>query len=219
MRIHAIQYARSALPESMVLFGGNADKHLPISFLLYVIETQQRRILIDAGCDSLPGFEMKDFVSPAVALTAYGIDPAEITDVIITHAHHDHIEGLRHFPHAQIHIQADEYRKGLAYIPENANRNIFENEAVVAERILVERIGGHTIGSSIAKVQIGDIQYIFGGDECYLPICLEQNILTGASHNPKASRGFIDRFCRPGYRILLSHDSQIQTGIIISERI
>ena len=214
MKIHAIEYARSNLPESMVLSGGDADQQLEISFLLYVVETESRKILIDAGCDSLPGFEMRSFISPAKALFDYGISPESITDVIITHAHHDHIDGLRHFPHSQIHIQANEYRNGLAYIPKNAILSIFDEETVVAEKIFVERIGGHTAGSCIAKVQLGDTQYIFGGDECYLPICLEKNIPTGASHDSSASMSFIQRFSRPGYRVLLTHDTQIQTGII-----
>ncbi|MBO5323116.1 MAG: MBL fold metallo-hydrolase [Oscillospiraceae bacterium] len=215
MRIHAIEYAQSRLPESMVLAGGNSNKQLDISFLLYVVEIEHRRILIDAGCDSLPGFEMKNFISPAKALSDYGILPEQITDVIITHAHHDHIDGLHHFPQARIHIQSDEYLKGAHYIPITARVHIFEESCVVAKHIQILHIGGHTSGSCIAKVQVGNMQYIFGGDECYLPICLEQNIPTGASHDPDASKAFIDRFCRPGYRVLLTHDTQIHTGIII----
>lgn len=215
MRIHAIEFARSSLPESMVLTGGSEDTKMDISFLLYVVETGDRKILIDAGCDTLPGFEMRNFVSPAKALLDYGITPASITDVIITHAHHDHIDGLRHFPQARVHIQSDEYHKGAHYIPITARIHIFEEGSIVAKSIRILRIGGHTKGSCIAQVRVGDTQYIFGGDECYLPICLEQNIPTGASHNPIASKAFIERFCKPGYRVLLTHDTKIQTGIII----
>ena len=218
MRIHAIRYANSSLPESMVFAGGHPSKRLPIAFLLYVIETETKRILIDAGCESLPGFVLRNFVSPATALTDYGILPEQITDVIVTHAHHDHIDGLRHFPNAVIHIQKDELIRGRSYIPENAKLHSFEQSCTVADFIEVERVGGHTAGSSIAKIRIGDTRYIFGGDECYLPVCLQRGIYTGASHDPNASKAFIQRFCGPGYRVLLTHDTQINTGII-SERI
>ena len=215
MKIHAIQYACSSLPESMILSGGNKDRQIPISFILYVVETEHRRILIDPGCDSLPGFEMHNLVSPPIALSDYGIAPREITDVIITHAHHDHIDGLRHFPHAQIYIQTDEYQKGKQYIPHAARVHTFDDRTLVANCVEMEKVGGHTAGSCIAKVDIGEAQYIFGGDACYLPICLAQRIPTGASHNPADSQAFIDRFSRPGYRVLLTHDTDIQTGIII----
>lgn len=218
MRIHAIRYADSCLPESMVLSGGDSDKRLAIAFLLYVVETQDRKVLIDAGCDSLPGFEMHNFMSPAKALSDYGMPPEQITDVIITHAHHDHIDGLRHFPYANIYIQKDEYQKGLVYIPKTASIKTFGEYCVVANCIEVERIGGHTAGSCIAKIQIDDTQYIFGGDECYLPICLEQKIPTGASHDSSASKKFIQQYCKPGYRVLLTHDTQIQTGIITERK-
>lgn len=218
MTIHAISYARSTLPESMVLAGGDPEQKCSITFLLYVIDTADRCVLIDAGCDTLPGFQMEDFVSPAKALKAYGIEPDRITDVIVTHAHHDHIDGLRHFSGANVYIQAEEYRKGRKYIPDHARVHVFEEECVVADRIRVKRVGGHSVGSSIALVQVADVQYVFGGDECYLPVCLEKGIPTGASHDPKMSQWFVTHFAAPGYRVLLSHDPKIKTGMIISER-
>lgn len=202
----------------MVLTGGDPERKCPIVFLLYVIETGNRRVLIDAGCDTLPGFQMEELVSPAKALKEYGIDPKSITDVIITHAHHDHIDGLRHFAHADVYIQAEEYSKGMKYIPENTRVHTFEQDCVVADCIRVKRVGGHSIGSSIALVQWEDVQYVFGGDECYLPVCLEKGISTGASHDPQASRWFVAHFADTRYRVLLSHDPKIKTGIIISER-
>lgn len=219
MTIHAIPYAQSTLPESMVLSGGSEETRLDISFVLYVVEIGSRTILIDAGCDSLPGFVLTNFKSPAQALADYGIAPEKITDVIITHAHYDHIDGLHHFPQARIHIQKEEYQKGLAFIPTCARVHTFQDRSTVANRLQIQRIGGHTAGSCIVQVKLGDTTFIFGGDECYLPICLERQIPTGATHNPQASLAFIKRFRKPGYRVLLTHDTQIQTGIIISERI
>jgi len=218
MKIHGISYARSTLPENMVLAGGDPEKKCDIVFLLYVIDTGHRRVLIDAGCDTLPDFEMEDFVSSAKALENYGIAPAQITDVIITHAHHDHIDGLRHFAHADVYIQQEEYTRGKKYIPEAARVHTFDKETVVAECVRVLRVGGHSVGSSIALVTAGDTRYVFGGDECYLPVCLETGIPTGASRDPEASCWFVSHFADPDYRVLLSHDPKIKTGILYSER-
>lgn len=215
MKIHAIKFARSTLPESMVLAGGDPGKSLEISFLLYVLELPHRKILIDAGCDSLPGFDMRNHISPATALRNYGIDPETITDVIITHAHHDHIDGLRHFPMVRVYIQAAEFGKGISYIPDDAVVITFRDRCSIADGIEVRHIGGHTIGSSIIKVTTEKETYIFGGDECYLPICVEKNIPTGTSHNPKASADFLQEIRTCGCRLLLTHDTKISTGIII----
>lgn len=218
MRIHAIEFAHSTLPESMVLAGGAEDTKYAISFLLYLIETDTRRILIDAGCDSLPGFEMKDFVSPKQALQDYGVDPGSITDIIVTHAHHDHIDGLRHFPKARIHIQAEEYQKGQRYIPQDATICLFDTHHSIDDAVQILKIGGHSRGSSIALVRFDEMTYVFAGDECYLPLCLEQKIPTGATHNSDASAAFVKEYSKPGYRVLLTHDTNMKTGIIISER-
>lgn len=218
MKIHAITYGRSVMPQSMVIAGGDPYTYLPIGLILYVIELENRWILIDAGCDTLPGFDLQDHVSPAQALRNYGIEPNQITDVIITHAHHDHVDGVRYFPRSRIYMQVEEYRKGKRYIPENAEVHTFTEECIVADCIHVTRVGGHSAGSSIATVQAGEVQYVFGADECYLPICLEKNIPTGVSSNPQASRWFVSHFSDARYRVLLSHDPKVKTGIIFSER-
>lgn len=215
MKIHAIEFARSSLPESMVLAGGAADRHLKITFLLYVIEMADRKILIDAGCDDLPGFDMRDFIRPDDALRNYGIAPETITDVIITHAHHDHIDGLRHFPKVRVYIQATEFAKGLSYIPDDAVVITFRDRYKLADGITIQCIGGHTAGSSIVLVKNGDKQYIFGGDEIYHPICLKTNIPTGTSHNPKNSADFLQIVRNCNAQLLLTHDPNISSGIII----
>lgn len=50
--ITAIRYGESVLAESMVFKGGAGDKYLPISFTIYLIRTDTRLILVDAGCDT-----------------------------------------------------------------------------------------------------------------------------------------------------------------------
>ena len=63
--VHRIKYAESVLPESMVFDGGSKDKNIPISFVVYLIKSSDKNILVDAGCDTLPSFDMKKIYSPA----------------------------------------------------------------------------------------------------------------------------------------------------------
>ena len=96
LSVTALKYAESTLAERYIFPGGASDKRLPISFTIYLIKTDKHMILVDAGCDTMPGFEMKNFCGPVAALKRQGIMPEDITDVIITHSHHDHIEAVCH---------------------------------------------------------------------------------------------------------------------------
>ena len=187
--LYALKYGESTLAESLVFLGGNADVKLPISFIVYFIETDDRRILVDAGCDTMPGFEMEHFVSPCVPLAQVGYSPEDITDVIVTHAHHDHIEAVKHFKNAVVHIQAREYessQKKHKYIPQGFAVNIFEDEAEI-DGVRVKRISGHSKGSCIVELLCGGKNYVISGDECYSRKCLTHKIPTGSSFDPEKS--------------------------------
>jgi len=75
-----------------------------------------RRVLFDTGYAAPPwragltGFLYRVLVPPRISreltasaqLAAAGIDPASVTDVIVSHLHPDHIGGLRDFPGARV---------------------------------------------------------------------------------------------------------------------
>lgn len=183
----------------------------PIKLVIYAILVGKRIVLVDAGCDTLPGLPLLAFVPPAEALEKAGIAPDKVTDVIITHAHHDHIDGLRHFPNAEVYIQEDEYRQGRKYIPERNRVRTFSECCLVAGCLTVRRIGGHSVGSCIVKLDQNGKKYVFCGDECYLRASLEGRMPVGGLH-PEISRAFVRTYGGPEYRVLLSHDPEVETG-------
>lgn len=213
--IHAVIYGETVLPESMVFLNGSEKMKYPIVLAVFHIRYGEKQILIDAGCDTMPGFEVKNFESPADALRRIQISPEEITDVIITHAHHDHIDGVRHFPNACIHIQKDEYEDGKKYIPEQFRVETFQNRCVVGECVTVEKVGGHSKGSCIARLTKDGVCYVFCGDECYLRLCLERQIPTGVSYCPENSQKFVETYGCKDYRTILSHDPELRDGQIL----
>ena len=105
IEIIPINYGKSVLPESMIFENGAENKLHPIIFRIYLLKTENRLILVDAGCETMPDFDMRDFIGPINALKNIGITPDEITDVIITHAHHDHIECAKYFKNAVIYTK------------------------------------------------------------------------------------------------------------------
>ena len=148
-----IQYAESTLPESWIFNGGETEKKVPIIFSIFLICTEQKKILVDAGCETMPGFEMKNFKTPMIALKEKGIDITDITDVIITHAHHDHIECVKYFKNAVVHIQEEEYSNGRQYLSENPFVCTFRDETVIDDCLKIVKIGGHSRGSSVVECE------------------------------------------------------------------
>ena len=206
IEIIPINYGKSVLPESMIFQNGAENKFRPIIFRVYLIRTENRLILVDAGCETMPGFDMRDFIGTVKALNNIGISPEEITDLIITHAHHDHIECAKYFKNAVIYIQKDEYEAGKGYLTENLNIRTFEKEMQICDGIKAVKIGGHSKGSSIVEITDADKKYIIAGDECYMRECLAKQIPTGSSYNPEKSRSFIKKYGVEEYTVLLCHE-------------
>lgn len=206
LEIIPIKYGESVLAESMIFQNGAEDKFHPIEFMIYLIKTENRMILVDAGCETMPGFEMKNFIGSIKALEKTDITPEDITDVIITHAHHDHIECVKYFKNAVIYIQRDEYKSGKNYFAEGMNIELFNEELQVCRNVKIVKIGGHSKGSCVVEVNFGERCYVIVGDECYLRKCIEEKIPTGASYNRKNSKRFIEKYSSNKYTVLLCHD-------------
>lgn len=206
LEIIPIEYGRSVLSESMIFQGGAEKKFRPIVFMIYLIKTENRFILVDAGCETMPGFDMRDFIGPLKALEKLDVKPEDITDVVITHAHHDHIECVKYFKNAVIYIQRDEYESGKSYFYKDMDIRLFDEKAEIYPNVKAVKIGGHSIGSCIVEITDEGEKYIIAGDECYLRECLDSQIPTGCSYCPQKSREFIEKYSCGEYTVLLCHD-------------
>src|SRR5688572_26497858 len=163
------------------------DKFLPPDVLdwalnVVVVRSGDRTILVDAGLGLDPDLHLPRAGQLIKRLEAAGIDLAEVTDVVITHMHMDHIGGLlvdgvkeRLRPDLQIHIAASEvaFWKSpdftLTNMPQGfpdalratAKRfwaeysgyvRTFEEQYEVAPGVVVRRTGGHTPGHSVVRL-------------------------------------------------------------------
>ena len=207
MHIIRITYGETVLPESMVVPGGDRNKQLPIILSVFLVQDGTRNILVDAGCEDLPGFELKNFRSAVAELKSQGIEPEQITDVIITHVHHDHVQCVKYFPHARVWVQEQEYARGRSYFENNPYIVTFREETTVAEGIRAVKIGGHTTGSCVVECEKAGKTYVLCGDECYCRYNLECRIPTPSSKFPENSKAFIEKYTQAGYDCLLCHEA------------
>jgi glyoxylase-like metal-dependent hydrolase (beta-lactamase superfamily II) len=111
--------------------------------------------------------------SPAEALRLLDMDPAQVTEVILTHLHYDHAGNLDQFPRARFHLQDREmtYATGrcMGHPPlrapfdlENvlemvrhvfAGRAVFhDGDAEIRPGLFLYRVGGHSAGLQILRV-------------------------------------------------------------------
>jgi glyoxylase-like metal-dependent hydrolase (beta-lactamase superfamily II) len=158
-----------------------------------VVRSGGRAVLIDSGI----GTEFTQAAGLlAKRLTAAGIDPASLTDVVVTHLHVDHVGGLlagelrgRLRPNVPIHLAAAEVEfwrtpdfsrntfGGITDVLKSAEERFldvyhsqlktFESEYEVAPGVVVHRTGGHTPGHSVVRLASGRDRLTFLGDAVF----------------------------------------------------
>jgi glyoxylase-like metal-dependent hydrolase (beta-lactamase superfamily II) len=112
--IEAIRYASlPRFPVSALVIGAPESEKMEIAMVVWLIRGGGHNILFDTGFHReswLKTFPMVDFVRPDEVVRAAGVKPEEITDIVISHAHWDHMGGIDLFPKAVVWIQKEEYR-------------------------------------------------------------------------------------------------------------
>lgn len=71
-----------------------------------------RNVLVDAGFhrdDFVRRWKPTGFMPPSEAVARAGVSADAITDVIVSHVHWDHLNGIDLFPKARVWIQKDEF--------------------------------------------------------------------------------------------------------------
>jgi glyoxylase-like metal-dependent hydrolase (beta-lactamase superfamily II) len=112
--IEAIRYADSpgdSVADLMV--GAPKDEKIDTVYALWLIRGGGRNILFDSGFHRQRWFKdwtIKDYLRPDAAVRLAGVKPEEVTDVVISHAHWDHMGGIDLFPKANVWIQKEEFR-------------------------------------------------------------------------------------------------------------
>ena len=112
--IEAIRYSTSPdVPVAELVVNGPKDQKVDIAMVVWLIRGGGHTILFDSGFHRdtfTKEFPMKDYLRPDEAVKTAGVKPEDVTDIVISHAHWDHMGGIDLFPKATVWIQRDEYR-------------------------------------------------------------------------------------------------------------
>ena len=199
--IQAIRYASSPdVPVSELVVGGPKDQKVDIAMVVWLLRGGGHTILFDSGFHRdtfLKYFTMKDYLRPDEAVKLAGVQPGEVTDIVISHAHWDHMGGIDLFPKATVWIQKDEYRYYTmeAWQPGGQHGGIDPEDVKELVRLNTEGrvrlVDGdnaemfpgiraytgsrHTYASQYLRVD-GSPPFVLASDNCYLYLNLSSHL-------------------------------------------
>jgi glyoxylase-like metal-dependent hydrolase (beta-lactamase superfamily II) len=191
--IQAIRYASSPnVPVSELVIGAPKDEKIEIAMVIWLIRGGGHTIVFDSGFHRdtfIKDFPLKDYLRPDEAVRLAGVKPEEVTDIVISHAHWDHMGGIDLFPKANVWIQKEEYRyytmdawqpggQHGGIEPEDAKQLVqlnTEGRIRLVDGDNVEIFPGiraytgarHTYASQYLRVE-GNPNFVLASDNCYL---------------------------------------------------
>ena len=209
--VHVIEFARSKdQPVASLVHGAHGEGVVDLPFSFILARGADKIVLVDTGFMREDGgeamavkFGIPHWISPLRMLAAMDVAPEAVTDIVISHAHFDHMGSIAKFPNARLHMQKREMLSWIEAMalppqfgflteiinPENL-RTAFD--ASVEHRLnLVEgdvdnllpglhvRLGeGHTLGQQFVVIDAPKGKLVISGDCIYA----RRNIC-GHNHN------------------------------------
>ena len=192
LRLIAMKYCESETTEASAFFGGSEEIKIPTSFMFYLIISGERKILVDVGCEDMCGWPAYHYIKPVDLLRKYGVQPEDITDVILTHSHFDHAGPIDYYANAEFYIQTQEYVEtdgDQKFAGKTVH--LFEDEYLLCGRFLIKRIGGHSNNSCVVFFENNSVPYVLAGDEIYNQNNIDKQIPMGNAVNIVRNRDFI----------------------------
>lgn len=166
--VSAVRYATiREFPVAALVAGADTTRKLDIAMMVWLLRGNGRTVLVDAGFHHekfVSQWKPADFVTPAEAVAEAGVKPGSVTDIIISHIHWDHADGIDLFPNARIWIQKAEFEH---YVGPNG-------EPLDAPTITPE-----VAGVLAAMARAGKVNLVDGDDKEIIPGI---RVYTGGKH-------------------------------------
>jgi glyoxylase-like metal-dependent hydrolase (beta-lactamase superfamily II) len=244
-KVYAIRFASMAHPTAISMWAdkGPDKDSVKIDFSIWLIRGDNgKNVLVDAGFQNDIGeakeFEVVNFVRPDSVLAKLGLKAVDITDIVLSHPHWDHIDGVGLFPNAHVWIQKEDYNYfvGAAWASDSTSGGFDKRDVLtmvelnMAGKVTLvdgdnkEIIPGitvftgsrHTFNSQYVLVRSGDKKIIIASDNIWIYYSLEHMVpaSVGGTLDPA---GYVRSMARmktlassPKY-IIPGHDAKVYT--------
>jgi glyoxylase-like metal-dependent hydrolase (beta-lactamase superfamily II) len=190
--VSAIRFGTiDSYPIRSLVAGGDRTRNTALVMTVWLIRGDGRNVLVDAGFyrDRLvQRWRPSVFMKPSEAVAAAGVPADQVTDIIVSHVHWDHMDGLDLFPKARVWIQREEYEYYVSADGKPAHSGIeAEDAAMLAQIKAAGRVmlvdgdakeimpgitvytgGKHTFASQFAGVNTRVGTVVLASDNMYL---------------------------------------------------
>jgi len=147
-------------------------------------------------------FKVKENEEIGFQLNKIGIEPDKIENIIMTHLHLDHTDGLSHFKNSTVFVNRTEWEKPYGQLrklfpiwlkPElvDLNDNIFGFKGkflTQTKDLMAIHTPGHTYGHTSFLMKTDEHFILFAGDVCYYENQILENKLSGANVDMEQAR-------------------------------
>jgi len=211
------------------------DRELAMDYFVWVARNADRTVLIDCGFNERSGARRhRTMLCPPVeALRRIGVDATEVGQLIVTHAHYDHIGNLLSFPAARVVVTDREFafwtsplsRKPLfmtsaeeadidvlRQLAEASRVDFVSGQARVAPGIEVVEIGGHTPGQLAVIIGTARGETVIASDALhYYEEMTQDRPFAHVTDVPAMYAGFgwLREQAAAGREIVAGHDPQV----------
>lgn len=214
-----------------------------------VIRSEGKTIIVDAGV----GQKMSDKLARIYnidhqqyelikGLAARNIKPDDVTDVIVTHLHFDHVGGATYyeneelkltFPNAKYHVQGEQWywannpsdKDKASYMPENfqpikaAGKLIeYEGPTEIFPAIEVLVMYGHTHGMQLPKISDGKTTLLYCADLIPTASHIPLPYIMGYDNNPlitlQEKKRILPTAVDENWVLVFEHDSFRSAGTV-----
>jgi glyoxylase-like metal-dependent hydrolase (beta-lactamase superfamily II) len=111
--VYAVRFATvDGYPTRYLVVGADSNRRSSLAFTVWLIRGGGRTVLMDAGFyrdKFIKRWKPVGYAKPSEALGVLGVKPEDVTDIVISHVHWDHLDGADLFPNARVWLQRDEF--------------------------------------------------------------------------------------------------------------
>lgn len=209
--LFVLEYAQSKdQPVASLIQGAYGDGAIDLPFAFVLARGNGRNVLVDCGFMKegngvavAEAFGIPRWISPVRLLAEMGLAPEDITDIVLSHAHFDHMGSIEQFPKAMLYIQKREFLSWIEimalpprfgflgavldpddiYSALNAAREhrltlLEGDQDNVLPGLHVRSGEGHTMGQQFVTLDTAKGRIVVAGDCVY-----GSRNLTGTNHN------------------------------------